>query len=324
MSQIVYVAGYGHSGSTILGILLGNAPGALNLGEANTVLTDPGVLTRSRPCAGEHRRPLRSAVEALLAELPEPHRAAVAALETGAPTRCAGSRRAGGAGGAGGRVERGGVEGGARRGVAGRGHPTPASAAHHAFWSSFFAAAEEADGARVLVDSSKTAFASVRRPALLAEAGHDVAVVHLVRDPRAVLYSLYKKARRKKRMFLGLKTLGAWVISNLQTRRLYRPGGAGRCSAYAIVGYERFVSNPLPQLGALGSALGLDLGELQAAVSAERPLEPGFQINGNRMSRAEAITLRPDWSWRTEAPRRLRVVGALGLPLYRLLLRDAL
>ncbi|MCF8227260.1 MAG: hypothetical protein K9J30_15395 [Bacteroidales bacterium] len=40
MSKIIYIAGFGHSGSTILDMSLGTLPGVIGLGELKTLMDD--------------------------------------------------------------------------------------------------------------------------------------------------------------------------------------------------------------------------------------------------------------------------------------------
>ena len=272
----MYVAGYGHSGSTVLGIVLGNAHGALNLGEVAMLERDPSVLSRSRPAAAPRWASLRTQ---LADEL----------------SRAASDKPGGKPGG----------KPGSPRGYA-------------SVRNAFFSTVEREAGCGLLVDSSKTPVAGLLRPRALRGEGHRVLVVHLVRDPRAVLYSLYRKATRGQRRFTGFKVLIGWIASNIGTAVLC--GG----TRSAVVSYEAFVTRPGEVLDALSSRLGVDFSAARDALVAEKPLDPGFQINGNRMSRAEVIALKPDFAWQSRAPRRVRVLGALGLPLYRFLTRRSL
>jgi hypothetical protein len=274
MPTVIYISGYGHSGSTVLGILLGRLDNTLNLGEITAVAGNPAVLEEGAP-AGPGFRPLSDATREALAGV---DRAQLVAAE--------------------------------------KWNATP-SAAHRGFWPGLLAQYGKLTGAERFVDSSKTAMGHLCRPQRLHEAGLPVYQIHLIRDPRAVLYSMYRKRRRAGVRYLGLKTLLAWSLSNLLTWRRRHVAGPHYC----LLTYEALCHDPVAAMRRLGRFTGLDpAGPLQALAS-EEPLDPGFQVDGNRMSRKTSIRFRADEAWKREAPWFIRLFGALGYPLYRLLRR---
>lgn len=274
LPTVIYISGYGHSGSTVLGILLGSLDRTLNLGELAAVVGEDRVLEEGAP-AQPAFRPLSDATRKALAAADRERLLAAEHWRAG-----------------------------------------PA-AGHHAFWPALLEQYRQLTGAERFVDSSKTAVGHIRRPQRLHEAGLPVYQVHLVRDPRAVLYSMYRKRRRAGVRYTGLKTLLAWSLSNLLT--WYRRRAAG--PYYYLLTYETLCGDPRAAVRGLGRFLGLDpAGPLQALASGQ-PLDPGFQVDGNRMSRKASIRFRADESWKQESPWFVRLLGTLGLPLYQLLRR---
>ena len=57
-AKLIYIVAAGHSGSTLLDMLIGSIPGVFSTGELNhlpwQLSRTPGVYTRGGPCIGEH------------------------------------------------------------------------------------------------------------------------------------------------------------------------------------------------------------------------------------------------------------------------------
>ena len=105
--------------------------------------------------------------------------------------------------------------------------------------------AQDGDAHAILIDSTKTAWRSAAVPFRLASAlGGDFALVHLVRDPRAVAWSGVKKAgRRGARPLLPLRSASAalgWWIANLACEAF----GAKYPDRYVRLRYEDLARSP--------------------------------------------------------------------------------
>jgi hypothetical protein len=171
-------------------------------------------------------------------------------------------------------------------------------------------------GARVIVDSSKEPHYSWilrQRPAL------DLYVLHLVRDPRAVA-----NAWRKRREQAGLPgtemerrsaALSAvhYAVSNGATEVLW----ARRPGRYLRVRYEDLVTDPIAVGDAIAALVGEPL-DLRAVLpdGHRGVVGPTHSAWGNpNRFETGAIEVRPDEVWRTALPRRARaVVTALDAP----------
>lgn len=169
-------------------------------------------------------------------------------------------------------------------------------------------------GADLVVDSSKDPsylFALAALDAL------DLRVLHLVRDSRAVAYSWTRKRRRPEIHWQEqyMKTLPPgraaliWLEYN-SAIELYRRRNASSCRLH----YEDFARQPVQAIRSVGRSLAcaVDADILPGATT-------GHSLSGNPMRfSAGPLVIRPDTEWATGLPvRDQRVVAALTLPLLR-------
>jgi hypothetical protein len=257
--RLLYIAGYGRSGSTLLGRLLAQNADVLNLGEVVYTASQIGKAGIICGCG----RPMT--------ECP---------VWTGVPIS---------------------VAAGAGK-VADR-------RTHLAMLEAILSAVPH----RVVVDVSKTARFNALRPFYLAR--HltvPVTVVHLVRDPRAVLWSVLRERSRRtpdigmrQQMVLALRISVAWWIANLAAdlfRLLHR-------RQTVRVDYEKALRQGPP--AALQPLLG-DL-PLEGKDLASRT-DNNHSVAGNAMP--QAATVRLDEEWRSALrPGAGRVILLLCLPL---------
>jgi hypothetical protein len=171
-----------------------------------------------------------------------------------------------------------------------------------------YTAIREVSGAEVVVDSSKGS--SYGRLLTLAGPPLRVHVVHLVRDPRAIVYSVTR--RRKLDPGTGreldsrgtIATAAGWSMSNLLVASL-----RAESAAYRVLFYEDLVRNPTEALTAV----------LRMAHVSDRPLpfvgEHAIQLgtdhlvagNPNRFHRGQ-VRIAPDEEWRRHLPTAARTV----------------
>ena len=172
---------------------------------------------------------------------------------------------------------------------------------------------------RILVDSSKTAWMTAAMPfKLKRKLGSDFRLIHIIRDPRAVGWSIIKRSKRRDEgrdgTLLCIETAAGWLFANLACelfRTLYP-------DQYRRVRYEDLVHEPaevlpplLPKTRPKGQWRFEDIG-----AGGNR-----HQLFGNRMRRKSlSITdIKNDDTWRREMPNAQRkVVAALTWPLIRI------
>jgi len=292
--RVLYLVGAGHSGSTVLDTLLGNAQGVESVGEL-AMLTRSGWLGLEHCACGERGDacPFWAAVRrrwvAAGGELAEHARLAARFEGRGAWPRLALGRARGGALGAYGRST-----------------------------AALYAAIAEEAGARVVVDSSKSparAWALARNPAL------EVWLVHLVRDARAVAWSLARPKQRDVEAGVQsdrpgrsvTRTALYWSAVNLQSAWVARRLPPGRV---VRLRYEDYARDVEAAFAPLVPALGPDVLAVARRAAAGEALGVGHTIAGNRLRMQGPVRLRLDEEWRArlspaEHRRVLRVAGPL-------------
>ncbi|MCW2909967.1 MAG: Sulfotransferase family [Actinomycetia bacterium] len=172
---------------------------------------------------------------------------------------------------------------------------------------------------QVVVDSSKLATYFV----LLAHVSVvDVHVIHLVRDPRAVAHSWRRPrvadpdGRSTMPRFGAIKSAVLWLIMNVAVewaaRRLDLP--------YVRVRYEDLVEDPARIVGGLRSGVlgdaGPDAGEAGGLVEENVDLGVVHSISGNPMRfRQGRTSIVGDADWKVGPRGRRVIVAAITLPL---------
>jgi Sulfotransferase family len=183
--------------------------------------------------------------------------------------------------------------------------------------ASLYAAMAEVTASRVIVDSSKLpAYANV----LAATPGIDLRVVHLIRDPRGAAHSWASKkeigdgaARVHMEQIGPAKSAVLWDVWNLAGGMLFK-GGPER---YLRLRYEDFVADPSSSVRRILAMVGMEDATLPFVSVNEARTSPNHSVAGNpdRLRHGQ-ITLRSDDRWRTAmTPRDRRLVSALTVPL---------
>ena len=180
-----------------------------------------------------------------------------------------------------------------------------------------YAAVRDVAGAHVVVDSSKdvsTVFLLARTP------GIDLRVVHLVRDARGVAYS-WTKSVRKPDAVAGDEYMDRYRPGSMALRYVAENlllGGSRMAGApRLLVRYEDLVADPGPVLRRVLRFAGAPDGPLNHVDGHAVVLRPGHSLGGNPLRFRHGRTeLRPDEGWRTELPAaQRRLVTAVTGPL---------
>jgi hypothetical protein len=180
-----------------------------------------------------------------------------------------------------------------------------------------YGAIRKVTGCRVIVDSSKSlAYGRI----VQGIPGVEFHPVHLVRDPRAVAYS--RQRRKIDRVAYGspprhlevastVRAAANWDRVVLLNELFWR-----RAPGFTRLQYEHFVANPLESLQAMAKVLGESTSGLQIRGDHIR-LRPTHTTGGNpgRFITGEVI-VRPDDEWLSKASLRQRtVVNLMCAPL---------
>lgn len=167
---------------------------------------------------------------------------------------------------------------------------------------------------RFIVDSSKD-------PRRLYELVNDpdigpdrLAVIHLIRDGRGYIYS-YQKGER---LVVGRELRGTlvcmieWIAVNIISRRLLKKC---KLDAYTM-SYDRFAENPEKGLEELGHFLGYDLGSDTVVERINRTTY--HNIHGNPIRQSKLTGIRRDTKWRTFfSPLKRTVLSIILYPFNR-------
>lgn len=294
--RVLYIAGLGRSGSTILANSLGQVEGFFSAGELNFIwkhnvlenrLCGCGTPFRECPVWQEIFRRAFGGMDAVDA------RRMISLQASGARTRHVLPML---------------VPAGRRR-IASRLREYLANTGR------LYRAMAEVTGSRVIVDSSKEpayGYAVGMIP------GVDLRVVHLIRDPRAAAYSWLRKKEQpdsetRRYMFrMGPgRSAVLWDAWNLSAEALWR----GR--SYLRLRYEDFVAAPGPALRSVLDLAGEPEAPLPLVGEREVKLGVSHTVSGNpNRFETGAVELRPDERWRSGmTPRDRALATALTLPL---------
>ena len=182
-----------------------------------------------------------------------------------------------------------------------------------------YRAIQSVSGSRVIVDTSKEPAYGY---ALGMVPGVDLRVLHLVRDPRAAAYSWAKKKRQPdsaEREFMHQKTptqsAVLWDAWNAAIEALWRQMPA----RYLRLRYEDFIADPRRSFEEILKLTGEE--DAQLPLVGERDVKLGISHtvsgNPNRFDTG-AVELRQDRAWQKKMqPRDKALVTTLTLPLLK-------
>ncbi len=294
--NLIYIAGYGRSGSTLLERIVSSHPDVTGMGEI-AYLVD----TNLREFYWDSARgiPLWDRVEPLLRF--EPADALARERE---------------------QLRHESLWQGWRRWLFGG-----TSDAYQKHTTQILQALAQATGTRWLMDSSKTARERFFRPLMLRRVpGINVRVIHLVRDPRGCVQSVRRgsnaameQGQSRNWKLATLRAAIGWSLANA-SGLLFR-ALCGRHD-YVRIRYEELANDPLTALRRIEPLLGVSFQGIADKVRSQQPLPAGEQFAGNRMRLESVIALQNDERWRSEMPKTMQwLVAALCLPVSVFLLR---
>jgi hypothetical protein len=269
MAKVLYIAGYGRSGSTVLDVILGAHAKITSIGEATYLLND--WLTSNRYCSCGELYSNCAFWKGLFHGTHPP-------IETARLVR---------------RMERWSFLPRLLLDLV----PEGDKRAYKEFQERFFSHIVSATGKPIVADSSKSAQGAVGRLlALKRIAGHDVYVIHLVRNGFAAMESLLLRGSNwslegytgnRKRPALWY-TMG-WLHANLWSSLLGRTLGHER---YLMIRYEDLMREPASVLRKVAAFAGFDPRELIERVLRNDAFHVGHLVGGNRVRLQREIRLK--------------------------------
>lgn len=174
---------------------------------------------------------------------------------------------------------------------------------------SLYRAIGEPAGARVVVDSSKSPSYGYLLGMLPSV---DLRVVHLIRDPRGTAFSWRRKVlrsdgaseREMQRMSLP-KSSALWSIWNLTAEAMWKRSGV----PYRRIRYEDLVADPAEAVKTVLDLAGIAPEGLDFIRDGSVTLDAHHTISGNPMRlRTGEVELKPDLEWVTAMPLGQRLV----------------
>jgi hypothetical protein len=175
-----------------------------------------------------------------------------------------------------------------------------------------YGAVATARDSQLVVDSSK----SPSYAYLLAGSSElTFHLLHVVRDPRAVVYSWVRErgsaAPRGLRLRAVVYHALKWTAWNLWIEGLVRR----RSATYRRVGYEEFAEAPYTHLSRIVAAHGLEVDDHMPIAGPDAHLahlNPNHTVDGNGYRfRVGNVPIRPDDEWRQHMHRRERLIVEL-------------
>ena len=182
-------------------------------------------------------------------------------------------------------------------------------------WEKLYLAFREATGCDVLVDASHWPTYGH----LLSHAPSlDLYIVHVVRDPRAVAYSWGKQKMAEPgypmRQLGPAKSTFYWSAWNMGISRLWdRPN-----VNYLLVRYEPFIRDPQRTINRIVEFVAEAPRELPFIGLNTVNLRPTHSLSGNTSRFVDGpVSLRVDDAWKSKLPARSKlIVDAMSLPLW--------
>lgn len=276
--RVVYIAGYGRSGTTLLDIALGQHPAVMGGGEIATLARHVWPNDEYCACgAAVQSCPMWSGIVEDWSEGDEPtliddYRRAQERTET----------------------------------IFGLGRLLERfrSTLHASRSAKLFRSIAIRSSSAVVVDSSKL---PGRAFALAGTPGIELFVIHVVRDPRGVAWSLKKGYKRQvdagiQRELLPkplLYTALRWAVVNLATERLCRRVGSRRSTR---IKYEDFVADPRGTVRRILTRVDPELAAQNLDMVANS-ISPQHQVAGSRHRMQPEIVVGRDEHWKETMPR---------------------
>ena len=145
-------------------------------------------------------------------------------------------------------------------------------------WQSMIDIVCEKSGCNYIVDASKSSSIACNRVAALTNIV-DVEHIHLVRDPRSVVASMLSAQERRLQKhgirpvaFLDLRTTISWSMTNIYIHMLSL---LGLKKVQVRVSYEEFTKSPKKTMVLVGEAVDIDFSQVIENIEQSIPIDAG-------------------------------------------------
>jgi hypothetical protein len=168
----------------------------------------------------------------------------------------------------------------------------------------------------IIIDSSKsTRDCTGRAFALHQYTDINVKIIHLVRDVRGVCWSTIKKTgSNERRRFTDNKFINtvraalSWWLTNKMSLKTTAMLPAG---SVITVRYEDLCDSPARELSRIGDFLQLDYSSVVEKVLNGEELDVSHNLGGNQIRFNRALKFKPDLEWRKRMPKIYRFISML-------------
>ena len=258
-NKIVYVGGYGRSGSTLLCAVLGGSGQAVPVGELKAIFA---YYHQARICScGENLEACEywgEIVQEFLSENPD-----ITLDEASRVTET---------------IEN------YNNWLTLRYRNTEEEKKYQRIWQSIIDIVCAKSGCNYIIDASKSSTIACNRAAALA-GFVDVELIHLVRDPRAVMASMLSAQKRRMQKhgirpvaFRGLRTLVSWSFTNIYIHMI---SFFGIKKVKARVSYEELTNNPKKTIELIDQAVDIDCSHVIENIEKSIPFDAGHIFSGD-------------------------------------------
>lgn len=188
-------------------------------------------------------------------------------------------------------------------------------------WGEFFKSVGSVTSSEYVVDSSKTTYLTAcRLKSMALYTDIPIKIIHLVRDPRAVMWSLCRGDNKlmeenlpSKIRAATTKSLVGWYIANRIASQLTHELEVSSVT----IRYEDLVNSTPKTIDHIANSLQLDLNDLSLKLKNSADIESGHGIAGNRTRRNKTFKLKADMEWKTKLPKSSCQLAKLVAPLAR-------
>lgn len=273
MTRMIYIAGYGRSGSTLLSTILGNHADVISVGEVAHLISEWNQPERICSC-GKHYRDCAfwGGISAILSP------SAILAQQLYSVERFTALPR----------LFMGALD-------------QKIIETYRNYHAKLFAYIREKSGKPIILDSSKSAWLTTSRFYTLREfLSEDVYVIHLVRDGLAIMESQILRGKntnielnRSTIKGSASRTILGWRMANTTSSWLRKKIPDNR---YMLLRYEDLIKHPLETTVAIGQFCGLNVSGLCSFLQKEYSFDIGHVVAGNRLRFAGSIKLKGEVS----------------------------
>lgn len=174
-----------------------------------------------------------------------------------------------------------------------------------------------------IVDSSTSSRMAFFRPLALRRfvGRKDIKMIHLTRDPRGIIYGFLRRpANRKTGEWLnvgpcGVYTLFKWSVVNVFA---FMQGLLLPRSQYFYITYEELIDDPELAFSRIVSFLGIPPISYRKNNNDIELIGTSHQLTGNAgVLRQNPLVVKGDWEWQEKLPKRYKICSLFFIALWK-------